>query len=454
MTTASRVLALTLILFVLAPAALAQDAQPAGSFHVDLERTIVVENERGADARVDYRSLVFFGPWDDRNYDLTLEDLALLSANERELGDPVPAFFRVAMRRARTDLPTTGPAQYPRSALQIFKQMYGGYLVDGQIYRKTTFEGDQFAVILDQGVDKDLFDAQGPAAFSGESRVTSPTGAAESAIKISPVDPNLVVAGTNGPFGGQRMHWSTDAGATWTQVNLPLGGTCCDPAVDWSSDGPFAYTTTLGNCGFFGCQVWFYRSDDGGKTWTDLEDITPGSPRRTITTQSADKEYLHVDQFAGSPFKDNLYVTWHRSNIMQFAVSSDFGNTWATQQFSSNSVDRGIGSDITTDRNGHVYYLWPGVNSRTIRLAKSIDGGQSFQPTRVVEMTQGSFDFPIPSMETRRVFMYVAAGSDLTDGPFSNSIYAAWTDTSRPRRSPITPASRWATAATVATPGR
>ena len=102
---------------------------------------------------------------------------------------------------------------------------------------------------------KHVGDVSDPALLSGESRVTSPTGAAESAIKISPADPDLVVAGTNGPLGGQRMHWSTDGGATWTQVNLPLGGTCCDPAVDWSSDGQFAYATALGNCGFFGCQV-------------------------------------------------------------------------------------------------------------------------------------------------------------------------------------------------------
>jgi hypothetical protein len=60
--TGSRALALALASLLFATASLAQDARPAARAHVDLERTIVVENERGADARVDYRSLVMFGP--------------------------------------------------------------------------------------------------------------------------------------------------------------------------------------------------------------------------------------------------------------------------------------------------------------------------------------------------------------------------------------------------------
>ena len=40
---------------------------------------------RGVDQSVDYASLVKYGPWDDRNYDLTAEDLAYLSPDEHEL---------------------------------------------------------------------------------------------------------------------------------------------------------------------------------------------------------------------------------------------------------------------------------------------------------------------------------------------------------------------------------
>lgn len=114
-----------------------------------------------------------------------------------------------------------------------------------------------------------------------------------------------MIAGSNGPGTGQKMHYSTDGGETWSSsAALPGGGTCCDHAVDWSSDGTLAYTATLGNCGANGCQIWFYRSSNGGQTWNDL---SGSNSRRTLSTGGAnDKEFIQVDKHAGSPFKDNI----------------------------------------------------------------------------------------------------------------------------------------------------
>ena len=218
------------------------------------------------------------------------------------------------------------------------------------------------------------------------------------------------------------MHFSTDGGDTWTETVLPEGGTCCDPTVDWSADGSFAYAATLGGCSMFGCSVWFYRSDDGGQTWNGLENATPGDPRREITSGGSDKEYIHVDKHPTSPFKDNIYVTWHESNVMQFGVSTDSGNTFTTQSFSSLTEDRGIASDITTDVLGNVYYVWPAFQSRTIRMRKSANGGISFGSTTVIANTQAAFTFPVPSMDTRDVLVYVSADTDRGTGPFSGSV--------------------------------
>ena len=390
---------------------------------------VSIDQGRGADPRVDYASLTRFGPWDDRNYDLTLKDLSLLAPNEAELRTAIPAFFRVGMRKAWPNLPTTGTAQYPRSALNIFRQMYGGYLIDGKLYRKALRIDDEFQVVLENGMPEADSDATaGNRSVGGEVRVTNPEGAAEAAIKINPADTSIVIAGSNGPGSGQKMHYSSDGGASWTETPLPGGGSCCDPSVDWSSDGSKGYASTLGGCNMSGCGVWFYRSDDNGQTWSGLDSVTPGDSRREITTSGSDKEFIHVDQHPTSPFKDNVYLTWHESNVMQFAVSTDFGNTFTVQSLSSLSENRGIGSDITTDAAGAVYYFWPGTSSRTIRLAKSTDGGVSFAAPAVVANTQASFVFPIPSMETRDVFVYVSADSDRGAGPYSGSVYVAWTD--------------------------
>ncbi len=261
-------------------------------------------------------------------------------------------------------------------------------------------------------------------ALEGDVRVTSPTGAAESAIAINPANPDHVIAGSNGPGYGQKMHYSNNGGETWIQAAaLPLGGTCCDPTVAWSSDGAKAYTVTLGS------GVWFYRSADNGQTWTDLATEPGNDARREFGASSSDKEYLHVDLMPGSSCLDDLYVTWHENGSMKFASSNDHGHTWSSvTTLSSGSNQSGIGSDITSDKAGNVYYVWPAYNSSKIWVRKSTDCGVNFDPVVEVASTVASFDFPIPSMNTRRVFLYTAVASDLGNGTYGGSLYVAWTD--------------------------
>ena len=384
-----------------------------------------IDSANGVDLRVDYGKLVDIGGWDDRNYRLTLEHLAYLPEEER-FGEVVPAFFRILLHQQNPELKKHN-LPYPRSALQVFKQRFGGFLIGGQFYDKVV-RGPQgrLRVVLENGVPEEQIESR---FLSGDVRVSSPVGAAESAVAINPADRDLVISGSNGPSSGQNMHYSSDGGATWNAAAaLPLGDTCCDPTVEWSSDGSLAYTATLGGCGFL-CDIWFYRSGDNAQTWSDLETVTPGDPRRELTNSgNSDKEYLHVDRHATSVHKDNVYLTWHDNNVIQFSRSTDSGDNWTTQAF-SNTVDmRGIGSDVASDKSGVVYTFWPAFNSQKIWVAKSTNGGSSFGTPVEVASTLGSFIFPIPSMDVRQVFIYVSGDSDLTSGPFADSIYVAWTD--------------------------
>lgn len=427
MTLSRRSLVAVLVCAVLGSAA--ARSQSVTQVFVDKDHTIRIDAARGADRTVDYAALVRVGPWDDRNYALTAKDLALLSPNESDVREPLPAFYRVLSRRESPWLRKSGPAQYPRHTLPLFLQRYGGYLVNGTTYRDVAWAGDHWEVVLEEPAVKES--AATDAGFvSGEVRVSTPNGGAESAVKVHPSNVNKVIAGSCGPIAGQTMWYSTNGGSTWTSATLPLGNTNGDPAVDWSSDGTYAYTTTLGACGFNACSVWFYRSNDGGATWNGLESTTPGNPRRAITSAGqSDKEYLHVDKTAGSPFKDRIYVTWHDNNVMKFSMSSDFGNTFSTAlSFGSANADLGIGSDITTGPGGEIYYVWPGFNSKTIRMRKSTNGGTSFGASVVVANTQASFSFPLPSIEAREAFVYVSADTDVTTGPFRGRVYVAWTD--------------------------
>ena len=231
-----------------------------------------IQQARGVDATLDYASLHRFGPWDDRNYQLTTEDLELLAPNEAELHVPIPAFFRVEMRRANPDMPRSGDAQYPRSASQIFKKLFYGYQIDGKIYPKVEYRDGRFRVVDKGGETPEERTRRAAKFLDDERKVTSPVGFAESAVKIHPRDPNRIIAGANnGNDTTQRMYYSANGGGTWWAASaLPdQADTCCDPTVDWSWDGRFAHAAALGDCGFGGCEVWYYRSDDNGVTWND-----------------------------------------------------------------------------------------------------------------------------------------------------------------------------------------
>lgn len=384
-----------------------------------------VDASKGADPRVDYAALQALGPWDDRNYALTTTDLALLSKDEADTIIAIPVFYRVEMRKANKELPQFGPVQYPRSALNGYLAKYGGYRIDGRTYTAVradaagTFRVHE-STAREEASRGNIFQNF----LGGEKRITTPAGAAESAVAINPVNTNIVIAGTNGPGGGQKMWRSTDGGVSWGSA-IALADTCCDPAVGWSPDGTVGYATALSTVVGSGTNVYFYRSTDNGASWTRSA---------TLSNQNiSDKEYLHVDMHASSPHKGNIYVAWHDNNIQKFARSTNGGTSFGAT-LTLDGSNRGIGSDITSDSAGNVYFFYPATSGgslgKAIRMAKSTDGGASFAVATTVSSTNADFDFPIPAMETRRAFIYTSVDTDRSGGAFNNSIYVSWTDTS------------------------
>ncbi len=361
-----------------------------------------IRQELGVDQSVDYSSLTQYGPWDDRNYQLTASDLALLPENDQYLRN-VPVFYKVWARKQN---PGIGDF-YPRELYQTFLINYGGLIIDGNWYKEglglyhhpNNLDGTQDKNYRGGVVDPDL--------------EVLLTAGAESTIEFNPDDPTQAVAGVNAG-GGQSMFYSTDSGETWTlsQVNP---GSCCDPTVDWSTTAVSpqrVYQADLGNCGAV-CNIRASWSDDGGQTW---------APMITIDgDQQNDKEFIHVDRSPSSPHVDNVYITYHKNNQMRFSRSTDNGETWSTPI--NVGTDTGIGSDITTDSAGNIYYIYPGLNGSGINLTKSTDGGLTFDPVVQVTPIRGRFDFPIPAMETREVFIYAAVDVDSND-----NIYVAITD--------------------------
>ena len=358
-----------------------------------------IRQSKGVDQRVKYESLTRLGPWDDRNYKVTKDDLDLLAPNEYDLHPGIPAFYRVELRKRYPKWPRTGPAQYPRAARQLFEIEYGGRLVDGKLLsRRMQWSRSNLPV-------------------SGEIKLNDILGANEITIEINPVFPDRVIAGANN-VGGQEMYYSSDGGETWSIAGT-LPETCCDPTLGWSTDGLVAYCAALSAS----IGVNFYRSANFGATW---------GAAQVLTSDGSDKEFLHVDLSPTSPYKDYIYLTWHDGNIMQFARSRDRGESF-DPIVTFSAAPMGIGSDITTDTAGNVYYLYAAFGGQpAIVLLKSEDGGDTWADPLVVAPTTAAFTFPIPSMDTRFAWIYAAAAADTSGGEYNDAIYCAWTDITAP----------------------
>jgi hypothetical protein len=115
-------------------------------FPVSALNAYEVKQELGVDQRVDYKKLGEIGAWDDRNYTLTLEDVRLLAENEPV--DPLPAWYRVKLRRD-AGIPAGMPVPYNRSHLNHFLQEYGGFEINGKTYRKTRMQAGKYEVVTE-----------------------------------------------------------------------------------------------------------------------------------------------------------------------------------------------------------------------------------------------------------------------------------------------------------------
>lgn len=434
--TQSRALLAAAVLISLSGSVIANDPDP----------NFVPNKALGVDASVDYTALSKFGPWDDRNYQLTKQDIAVLPKNDRFVHG-VPAFFKVQKRK---EMIAQGfPLQfeiYPREVNKEFEIRYGG-LLQGGVQFLTPRGAARRASPAEKATRLYATDPLPKAApVLGQGPFDGTQSNNETTLEFHPTDPNIVVAGSNG-VGDQRMSFSSDGGVTWGNAG-GLPATCCDPAIDYSSTGNIVYAASLpesgsGGCGFGLCAGVFW-SFNNGQNWTGPVNAS---------TASSDKEWIHVDKTSGSPFLNRLYMTWHQGNVMSFARSSAApvgGGSPSPLVFAPTITfaadERGIGSDISTDRQGRVYYVYPSVTtgSAEMYLLRSDDGGLTFQDLngaaaglgKMIYDLHGRFDFSIPAMEQRRVFIYAAVDVDTSGGPRDGRVYVAFTDENAAAGSP------------------
>jgi hypothetical protein len=210
---------------------------------------------------------------------------------------------------------------------------------------------------------------------------TSPR--AESDIRVNYAHTSRIIAASNAlsAIGTQAQFYSSDGGVSWGQTSLPLTGADTfhsDPAVDWTSDGT-AWAITIG-ISATALVLRCYKSTDGGATWNF--DSTPSGAQTNV-----DREIMWTDHSPTSPYKDQIYVIWHQGvpGFVARRTAGASGSWQAPVQISGvEQTGSAIGADIKTNSAGDVFAFYPDPDgSGKLRLAKSTDGGATFQSPRL-----------------------------------------------------------------------
>src|SRR5262245_7556956 len=232
----------------------------------------------------------------------------------------------------------------------------------------------------------------------------------ETSIAINPNNPSQIVGGSNEIFRlPMRGYFSSDGGATWGGVDLPLPPPISqngfdfgsDPGVAWDLHGNayYSYIVVFFSAGgsINGTEMAVARSSDGGRSWTATF-FNRGGPG-----QFNDKPMIAVDTNPSSPNANSVYVAWDTtangkggpsSSGVQLSHSTDGGQTFSTPRLISDTGGGqrfGIGADPFVGPDGRVYVAWHDI-SNAILVRSSGDGGNTFGSITTVAPTRIAFD--------------------------------------------------------------
>jgi hypothetical protein len=191
---------------------------------------------------------------------------------------------------------------------------------------------------------------------------------AEESIAANPVDPRNLIAGQNDSrigFNHCGFDYSFDSGKNWgdgippffQRLNNPpaghtiVGGPGTNHTYDAASDPAIAFDSQ-GNA-FYSCIAFDVNTDASavlvarspaaaggsfynnvpaaGSSYVAVEDNSPRA--------SHDKEFIVADSFTGSPFRDNVYVTW---TVFKFACGPTGNGFCSSPIFFSRSTNHAL----------------------------------------------------------------------------------------------------------------
>ncbi len=271
----------------------------------------------------------------------------------------------------------------------------------------------------------------------------------ETSIAINPDAPSEIVAGSNEIFRlPMRAYASSNDGASWAGVDLPLPPPRTnngfdfgsDPSVVWGPHGTvyYSYIVVFWSKGFLNCfncvngsEMAVARSSDGGTTWKSTYfNFFKGSK------QFNDKPMITVDTERTSPFFGRVYVAWDTGGSSsgggtKVSFSDNGGRTFSSPKSPEGLLagqHLGVGAIPYVAPGGTLHVAWIDLISGTLVDASSADGGRTFGPKHVVAPISAGFDYAVPAQASRRVLVYPSCDADASVGPHRGTLYCTWND--------------------------
>jgi hypothetical protein len=261
--------------------------------------------------------------------------------------------------------------------------------------------------------------------------------------------PYIVADDTNGPYGGNlyvgwtrwtltdsqiRLSRSTDGGLTWSapvEINGQRGLPRDDNGALEGFAGAVGSDGTLYAVWCANSKLQFTLSRDGGRTFAPARDIVQTGPtmfQLQAFSRANGFPQIAVDRRASK--SGRVYVTWSdysNGGVDVFcATSADSGRTWlAPVRVNSDPIHNGsdhffqwLAADPVTGDTDVLFYdrrADPRNRAQTVALARSTDGGRSFE----------NYAWTNAAFQTNdSVFMGDYSGIAAYDG----RVYGVWTE--------------------------
>jgi len=234
-------------------------------------------------------------------------------------------------------------------------------------------------------------------------------------VAVAATDANIIY----GSFGSDGIYKSTDQGKTWINCSTGLDAVCTAMQVTIAPDNA-DHVYAIGNQGWGG---FFYRSDDGGQTWTELRHFTVDFAASPVSTGdskvglssltnisinplnpqelfiSANWHSLHSDDGGkklteadrGADISCIYDVRFHGGRVYACAmdegtfVSGDDGQTWRnlwpkaySKEYSGHNWRLAISDGSAPGLDHIVATLFPWEGEQPNRVVVSDDGGKTY----------------------------------------------------------------------------